>query len=549
VSSELASPYGEEPGTSRRLGADLVVETLEHLGVGVAFGVPGVHALATWDALQRSTIRYVGARTELSAAFAADGYARASGTPAALLLSTGPGALISLGGLMEAATSYVPVIAIASQISSELLGRGRDALHELADQRASFSPIVKWSATATSTDEIPELVAEAWARALEPPSGPVFLEIPVDLLSAPTDVAPPALPTAPRTGSAEIAGALDEAAELLRLAGSPVVLAGGGVMRSGAWDQLRTLAEHLDAPVLTTFMGKGALSDAHPLAVGSACDEPSYKSALEEADVVLCVASALGEEATSQYTLRFGGRLIHVDVQMGRAASRYDALEVTGDAAAVIAELTSRIPRRTPGDGARRAARTRLRIDAELGTADRLERTLLQAIRRALPERAVHCWDMTILGYWAARDFPAGGPRRFLYPVGSGTLGYAWPAAIGAAIADADTPTFAVVGDGGITYALAELASARQADVNATLLVVDDGGYGILREYQQVAFGATSGVDLVGPDFRALARAFGVASRMATPDTLESDVAWAIAQPGPTVLVLRALLRPPASMQ
>ncbi|MGH3115147.1 MAG: thiamine pyrophosphate-binding protein, partial [Gaiellaceae bacterium] len=149
-----------------RTGGSLVAESLEAVGAEVAFGVPGIHALAIWEGLRTSPVRAVGLRTELDAGFAADGYARTSGRPAPLLLSTGPGALISLAALMEAASAHVPVVAVASQIPSELIGRGRGFLHELADQQASFAPVVKWTARPATAAEIPELVAEAWRRSL-----------------------------------------------------------------------------------------------------------------------------------------------------------------------------------------------------------------------------------------------------------------------------------------------------------------------------------------------------------------------------------------------
>src|ERR687892_2747870 len=171
-------------------GGDVVVRALEALGASAAFGVPGTHALAIWEALRESRVAALGTRTELSAGFAADGYARASGRPAPLLLSTGPGALISLAALMEAASAHVPVVAISSQIPSDLVGAGRGYLHELPDQLASFAPVVKWAARAESTGAIPQVLAEGWRRALTPPSGPVFVEISVDHLAAETDAAP-----------------------------------------------------------------------------------------------------------------------------------------------------------------------------------------------------------------------------------------------------------------------------------------------------------------------------------------------------------------------
>jgi acetolactate synthase-1/2/3 large subunit len=525
--------------TRTRIGGHVVVEALERLGAEAAFGLPGVHALGIWEALRGSSLRYVGFRTELNAAFAADGYARAGGKPAALLLSTGPGALNSLTGLMEAASAHVPVVAIASQIPRDLIGRGRGYLHELRDQRASFEPIVKWSARARSAEDVPELLAEAWQRAQTPPSAPVFLEIPVDVLTGDTEVRagdldgtlpPRAVPAGPD---------LDEAVRVLTGAERPVLWAGSGVLRSEAWDELRTLAEALGAPVATTYMGKGAFPEDHELSAGSACDEAAFRELLEDADTVLAAGTELGAETTQQYALRFGGQLIQIDANADRIGTTYPAQGLVGDAQAMLAALAERIPAREPnGDGAQRARAVRERIAAGLDEQGRLlERGLLGAIRESLPREAVAAWDMTILAYWAAAHFPALAPRRFLYPLGSGTLGYAWPAALGSSVA-LGGPALAVAGDGGFLYGVQELATARQYDLPATLLVVDDGGYGILREYQQSSYGETFAVDLEQPDFPALVQSFGVPVEPTTPDGLAAALGRAFETPGPAVVYL-----------
>ncbi|MDQ6729214.1 MAG: thiamine pyrophosphate-binding protein, partial [Actinomycetota bacterium] len=167
------------PRSGRRLGGHVVVEALAALGVRTVFGLPGIHALGIWEGLRTGPLRYVGLRTELNAGFAADGYARVSGRPTPLLLSTGPGALNSLTALMEAASAYVPVVAIASQVPTEMIGRGRGYLHELPDQRASFEPVVKWTAGVGAPGQIASTLAEAFRRACAPPTGPVYVEIPV----------------------------------------------------------------------------------------------------------------------------------------------------------------------------------------------------------------------------------------------------------------------------------------------------------------------------------------------------------------------------------
>jgi acetolactate synthase-1/2/3 large subunit len=533
------------------VGGNLVAETLAALGTEVAFGVPGVHALAIWEGLRSTEIRAIGTRTELSAGFAADGYARSSGRPGVVLLSTGPGALNSLTAVMEAASSHVPLVLISSQIPSDLIGRGRGYLHELPDQLGAFATLVKGAWRASSIESVPGLLQRAFERALTPPSGPVFVEIPVDVLTAgaaqvsSTAVTGPSIrrPTAPR--SHRLA-----AAELLTQAQAPVIWAGGGVIRSSARHAVRALAELLDAPVATTYMGKGVIDDAHPLAVGCGCDEAAFVELMTEADVVLCVGTELGAETTSQYALTFDGAVIHLDAEPTRIGVTYESLGLVGDARATLGALVEELGRRSDvRPGARRAAAVqrveavRSRIAEGLAAQGRsLERGLLSTLEGALGKDAIGCFDMTILGYWAAPHLRIEDGQQFLYPLGSGTLGYAWPAAIGASVAHPDRPVLAVVGDGGFQYAVAELGTAAQHGIDAKLLIVDDGGYGILREYQRDAFGETTAVELPGKDLVAVAAAYGVPARAATPSDLGEQLAWAFAQDGPAVVVLPALL-------
>jgi acetolactate synthase I/II/III large subunit len=551
----------DEPATAGRAaagarGADVLVRALEALGATAAFGVPGTHALAIWDALRESPIASLGTRTELNAGFAADGYARASGRVAPLLLSTGPGALNSLTALMESASSHVPVVAISSQIPRELIGRGRGFLHDLPDQRASFAPIVKRAWRAESASALPDLLAEAWRTALAPPSGPVYLEVPVDVLDGPFEggfppsngptsagpAEPASLDSAPVPPPLPPRDALAAAADLLDAAEHPVLWAGGGVERSGAWNELRALAERLRAPVATTYMGKGAFPADHPLAAGSACDDAGYQELLAGADVVLCVGTELGAETTGQYKLRFTGRLVQIDAAPERIGATYPALALAGDAAAVLGTLVTLVSERErDGRAEERVRELRARIASGLDAQGRdLERAVLDDIAAAAGPDAVIAWDMTIMGYWAAAHLPVIGPRTFLYPLGSGTLGYAWPAALGAQAALPGARTLAVVGDGGIHYGLTELAGARQHGLESKLLIVDDGGYGILREYQRDAFGETHSVDLVQPDFEAVSRAFGVPVRNVEPHALREALDWAFETGGPAVVVLRA---------
>lgn len=515
----------------------MVEESLRALGATAVFGLPGIHALPIWEALRESSLRTYGFRTELNAGFAAAGWAHVTGRVAPLVVSTGPGALNSLTALMEAATAHLPVLAISSQIPSGLIGRGRGYLHELPDQSASFAPIVKWTGRAHGAAEIPDLVAQAWRAALTPPSGPVYVEIPQDVLKSPATAEVAGLDGAPGAPVVAAADAIQEAARLLSLLLDPVIWAGGGVLRSGAWRELKQLAEKLHAPVASTYMGKGAFPEDHPLSVGSYCDHPAFRELLSTAGVVLCVGTELGSETTGDYSLKFSGRLIQVDADARRIGATYPALSLVGDAGATLRELIPRVAARPAGDSASRAGKVRAQVDR-----DDLEMHLLRTIRSLVPRDGIVAWDMTILGYVASIHYVALEPRTFLYPLGSGSLGFAWPGALGAKAAKPETTVVAVVGDGGFMYGLSELASARQHGLAAKLLLINDGGYGVLREYQRESFDAFHGVDLKQPDFEAMINAFGVPVRVTTGDRFEADLGWALNTDGPAAVILRERL-------
>lgn len=529
-----------------RIGGDLVVETLSALGASTVFGLPGQHALGAFDALRRGPLAYAGFRTETSAAFAADGYARTAGTVAPLLVSTGPGALFTLPALQEARSSSAPVLVVSSHIPSEGLGgRRRGFLHELPDQQAAFRDVVKHAETVRTTSQLPDALARAWEVAISPPYGPVLVEVPQDVLMDPAGIPPVTdvrvAPSVPRP-RAEL---VDEAVRLLESARRPAILAGGGVVRAGAAEAVRTLAEKLRAPVATTFGGKGAFPWEHPLSLQSWLEDTYVTDLLAEADVLLAIGSGLGEVSSNYYTMRPQGRLIQVEADRGKLGSNYAGLGIHADALLASEALAERVTAR-PADGAAeaRVADVVTRVRGRLDKQDlAIERGVLESVRAALPDEAPSFWDMTILGYWAWSAWDARGPGRMQSGQGAGGLGYAYPAALGAALAEPRSPVLAISGDGGAMYGIAELATARQLDLDVTWLVVDDGGYGILREYMDDAFGATTATELVRPDFLALAESFGVPAVTTTPADLEGDLTGALAMPGPRVVVLPQHLR------
>ncbi|MEV0696835.1 thiamine pyrophosphate-binding protein [Saccharopolyspora sp. NPDC050389] len=530
-----------------RTGGSLVVESLAALGADTVFGEPGQHALGIFQALAGSGLRYAGFRTELNAGFAAAGFACATGRPAPLLVSTGPGALISLAALQEAASSSVPVIVIGSQVPSAGLGGPRRGfLHELPDQRACVAQVVKSAETARHPSQIPSAIARAWEIALTPPHGPVWVEIPQDVLLAEADFPPVRGLTATPQVPAPLPELVHAAAADLDRAQRPVILAGGGVVRAGAEHALLELAEKLRAPVATTFGAKGAFPWLHPLSAQSWLEDQHTTDFLADADVLLVVGSGLGELSSNYHTFRPRGRVIQVEADLAKLEANVPALGIHADARLALAALASAVSARE-SDGVAEArvgellTKIRQRLDSQdLGT----ERALVEAVRAALPDDAPSFWDMTILAYWAWSAFDARVPGAMQSAQGAGGLGYGFPAALGAAVALGDRrPALAVSGDGGAMYGISELATARQLGLNVTWLIVDDGGYGILREYMTDAFGSAYGTELARPDFVALAESFGVPARKSTPDCLERDLAAALAEPGPNVVVLPANLR------
>jgi acetolactate synthase-1/2/3 large subunit len=522
-----------------RIGGHLVAECLEAAGVEAIFGVPGIHSLAIWDGLIDTSIRTIGMRTELAAGFAADGYARAGSRPGVLLTTTGPGSFVATCALMEARSSYVPLVNIVPQLPRGLIGKNRGFLHELATQSQALASFAKWHALAGAAEELPELVAEAFRQATSAPSGPVVLEVPVDVLEEETHVpVPEGLDVAPVPFPAPDPALLAEAAGLLDAAERPVLWGGSGVLRAGASEAFRVLAERLDAPAATTFMGKGAIPGDHPLAVGSACDEGAFQELLRTADVVLAVGTELGAETTGQWTLQFEGRLIQVDVRPEHLGATYEGLGIAGDARVVL-EALAPLVRARESDGASRVRSVHERIGAGLSSQGRdAELHLLADLRGALGRGDVLVCDMTLTGYLAAPFLDVYEPDTFLYPLGSGTLGYAWPAAMGAKVARPDAKVLAVHGDGGVLYSLLDLLSARQHGIGAKLLVVDDGGYGILRVYQKASYGRTTGVALSQPDFPALVRSLDVPVFEGRPRALAGALRAALAVEGPAVIHL-----------
>lgn len=535
-----------------RNGGDLVVETLHALGAKTVFGIPGQHALGLFDALSRSELEFVSSRVENNSAFAADGYARATNEVGVLFLSTGPGALTSLAGLQEAYATGVPMMVIASQIPLDGLGaRRKGMLHQLDDQKASAANVTKSQRLIQHASGIPSAIQDAWTEAVSSPQGPVWIEIPQNVLLDPILVPQVEDALAEPFDNPPRVELVREAVKWLSAAKRPVIVAGGGTRRGHAESWLLSVAEKLQAPVVSSPGGNGAFPWTHPLSLQSWVEDRYVTEVLEDADVLVVVGSSLGEVTSNYFTLEPRGRIIQIDAEPRVLESNRPALGIRADAGqaleAIDAALSAEVLVEHAVDwhGATPAelvasvlAKVEGRLD-EQGLAK--ERQFMADIRAAVPDDMQTFWDMTIAAYWGWSCWDARS-GQFHSAQGAGGLGYGFPAAIGGAVG-LKQRVLAVSGDGSSMYSIAELATAKQHNVPVTWLIVDDGGYGILREYMEGAFGKATHTELARPDFVALAESFGVPARRVAPEGVKAALTEGFAADGPNVVVVETLLR------
>ncbi|MHA7176298.1 thiamine pyrophosphate-binding protein [Arthrobacter sp. Sr24] len=539
----------------QRNGGDLVVETLTALGAKTVFGIPGQHALGLFDALSRSSLHFISSRVENNSAFAADGYSRATGEVGVLFLSTGPGALTALAGLQEAYATGVPMIVVASQIPLEGLGaRRKGMLHQLDDQKASAANVTKSQRLIQHASGIPSAIQDAWTEAVSSPQGPVWIEVPQNVLLDPIFVPAVEDALAEPFDNPPRVELVREAVKWLTAAKRPAIVAGGGTRRGHAEKQLLSIAEKLNAPVVCTPGGNGAFPWNHELSLQSWMEDRYVTEVLEDADVLVVVGSSLGEVSSNYFTMEPRGRIIQIDAEPRVLESNRPALGIRADAGQALSALDEALDASLRDDAnwhgatpqavvAETLAKVQARLDGQdLG----MERKFMADIRDAVPADMQTFWDMTISAYWgwSCWDSKDG---EFHSAQGAGGLGYGFPAALGAALglqSQGKSPrVLAVAGDGSSMYSISELATARQHNAPVTWLIVDDGGYGILREYMIDTFGKATHTELARPDFVKLAEAFGVPAQRVKAEDVGEALKAAFAGDGPNVVVVDVLLK------
>lgn len=522
--------------TATLTGGQALVRGLRTQGVDVVFGLPGVQMDWAFDALYeaRDAVRLIHARHEQALSYMADGYARVTGRPGVCLMVPGPGLLNALAGLATAYSCSSPVLCITGQIPAAQIGKGRGLLHEIKQQLAAADCVTKWTGSALRPEAVPGVVREAFRHLLSGHQRPVAIEIPPDVLREAAEMPAEDAP-ASRTVPALDPDAVEHAARLLGAAQRPLIFAGGGIVASGATDALVRVAEMLEAPVLVSSNGKGAISDRHYLAEPLAAGPELAPSA----DAILIVGTRFYQPSVSDWAPR-EQPCVQIDIEpdeIGR--NRPAAVGIVADASAALTALAERLEKHNRPRPSRKDEltafhrRMRERVDSVLPQA-----AYGNAIRDALPEDAVVVSEMTQVGYWSNIGFPVYRPRTYLTMGYQGALGAGYGVALGAYVGAGGRPVVSVSGDGGFIYQISELSTAVRHHLNVVAVVFNDGAFGNVKRIQQDRFGGRFiASDLLNPDFVRLAESFGAAGRRAEgPEQLREAIGWGLRQQAPVVI-------------
>ena len=527
-----------------RQGNEIVCRTLEALGVGCVFGVPGTQNVGLFEALRRSALRTVLATHELGAAFMANGYYRASGKVGVLATIPGPGFAYALAGLAEARHDSAGVLHITGLPSRSPTNRYQ--LQHL-EQASIAGPLVKAVFDVDRPDRIAAVVTEAYDLAGAGEPGPVLVQIDAEATASVAQSAEP-VPTPTAPPAAPGAALLDQLADRLAAARRPVIFAGQGA--AGAARELLQLVEGRSMPVLTTPSGRGVIPEDHPFALcfeSQRGDVAAVNEMLETSDLVLVVGCKLAHNGTVGFGLHLPpDRLVRVNTDSTALPEHYPAsLVLHLPAEMVLSHLLHSAKRPAAGWDVSEVARWRDRFQAPgagqlpepviHGVDGGTPAAFFSALRRALPRDGILVTDSGHHQVLARRHLAVLAPRGLILPSDFQSMGFGLPAAIGAKLAAPERPVVAVIGDGGLLMAGMELVTAVQERVPLTVIVFNDGQLGQIRLQQYREFGHTQAVQLAVPDLETLAAALGLSYVRLTSDA-EAALRKAIASPAPTLV-------------
>ena len=518
-------------------GAQAMFQQLVMEGVTDIFSLPGAQIMSAFDVLHemQDQINLVHTRHEQATTYMADGYAKVSGKPGVAMVVPGPGALNATAGLGTAYASSSPVLLISGQIPSTLLGKDTGQLHEVSEQLDVFKPITKWNHRISDVSEVPAAVHEAFRQMTTGRPGPVELEIAPDILTQPgsVDLVEKELYPHPKATREQIIAAV----KLISSAESPTIVAGGGSVSSGASEQVRRLAELLQIPVMTSPQAKGIIPEDSHLAAGVNSAVGPAKTVLPDTDLVIAIGTRLSLRGISTDEMP---PVLQIDVEQDQIGKQYPAeLGIVGDAAETLTALigalsvdVSKLPKRRE-----RAERLKKQFADEVIRLASPQVSVIDKISNVLPDNAIVVQGMTNIGYWSSAALPMDNTRNYVTSSYFGTLGYAFPTALGCQTAFPERKVVALCGDGGFMYSPQELSTAMRYGLNTVAVVFNNGAYGASKWDQQHQFnGRFIGTDLFNPDFVAMAKSFGAEGIKTDADSIEEGLAEALALDKPTLL-------------
>jgi acetolactate synthase-1/2/3 large subunit len=518
-------------------GGQALVQSLKREGVKTIFALPGVQLDWAFDALydEKENIKIVHTRHEQGTAYMADGYARTTGEVGVCLVVPGPGLLNAAAGLSTAYACSAPVLCISGQIQSNLIGVGRGMLHEINNQLEMIGSVTKWARRSMKPEEIPAMVRKAFEELRTGRPRPVEIEVPPDVLATKADMELYAPEQMDRDRPKGDPDQIDKAAKLLGEAKNPIICTGGGILSSGAWNELRELAEMLQAPVVMSRNGRGAVSDRHYLGHTTM----GGRELFPKADVVLAVGTRFVDPAT-MWGIKEGQTVIQMDIDPEEIGRNHEPdVSIVADAKAGLAALAERVGKYDSSRPSREAElnafkdELRTRMDQVQPQA-----AYAAALRAEMPEDAILVNESTQVGYFSNVGFPVYHPRTFLTSGYQGTLGYGYATALGAQVGNPNKKVVSINGDGGFMYNVQELSTQVAYKIPLVTVVFNDGAYGNVKRIQQETFnGRTIASDLLNPDFVKLAESFGMAGyRAKNPDELRTALREALDANAPALI-------------
>jgi acetolactate synthase I/II/III large subunit len=526
-------------------GAQILCRTLLEEGVDVMFGYPGGAIMPLYHALPDfPQLRHVLVRHEQAAAHAADGYARAAGRAGVCVATSGPGATNLVTGLATAHMDSTPVVAITGQVARPMIGR--DAFQE-TDIIGITQPITKHSRLIEDVEEIEEAVREALCIAEEGRPGPVLLDVPKDVQNqrgrwkgGQADRRTDTLDQRSARPAVH-SSALEEASRLIARAERPLIMAGHGVVLSGAYAELRVLSERTGIPVITTLLGISAFPEAHPLHLGmpGMHGEVHVNRAIQQSDLIIGLGLRFDDRVTGNLAgFARGAKLIHVELDPSEIGKNVPvAVGLVGDVRDVLCQLLPSIAPRDC-DAWRREIDGFTRLRDESFEAGLSPQAILDTIAESAGDECTIVSDVGQHQMWVAKLFRYQRPNSHITSGGLGTMGFAVPAAMGVALARPGKPVWAISGDGGFQMNMQEMATMVQEGIPVKMAVFNNGYLGMVRQWQQFFHGRRySATPIWSPDYVKLAEAYGIAGyRIESLDELEDAVSRASAAPGPALL-------------